>query len=307
MSRQTLTAVLLALALLTALPASAASLSWNTEVGCAPSGSGGDFASDGIYVTGYSGSNLGQVQLYYSTDTPGLYRIALTAHRGSFDGPVIGASQVVTAELPYLSSEIFLIFDFGGAPVTPGDTIAFTQDIQGVLSAGGSVYFDVGTSSCPGVFETDDTTPPLSTVRRDRVGIVITEQTPVTACTPSDTVMCIDDAPGDHRFKVTASFHTVQGGGISGTGQEIPMAPLGVTHGGMFWFFDPTNPEALLKLVDGCTVNGRWWVFLSAGTNVGYTVTVTDMLFGGGTKTYTNQDLKPAAPVQDTNALGGCV
>jgi hypothetical protein len=307
MSRQTLAAVLLALAPLTALSASAAPIAWNTVVGCAPEGSGGDFASDGIYVTGYAGSNLGQVQLYYSTSSPGLYRIALTAHRGSFDGPVIGASQVVTAELPDISSEQFLIFDFGGAPVTPGDTIAFTQDIQGVLSAGGNVYFDIGAGTCPGVFETIDTTPPLSTVRRDQVAIVITEEKPVTACTPSDTVMCIDDAPGDHRFKVTATFHTVQDGGISGTGQEIPMAPLGVTHGGMFWFFDPTNPEVLLKLVDGCTLNGRWWVFLSAGTNVGFTVTVTDTLFGGGTRTYTNTDLNPAAPVQDTNALGGCV
>ncbi len=312
MMRRIQTAILSAPALslvlaLAALPAAAATLSWNTEVACPPFGSGGDFATDGIYVTGYPGSNLGQVELFYSTSSPGLYRIALTAHRGSFDGPVIGAPQTVTIDLPGVSSEQFAVFDFGGAPVTPGDTIAFTQAIQGVLGATGDVYFDVGSGSCPGVFETFDTTPPLSTVRRPSVGIILTEQKPLTSCTPSDTVMCVDDAPGDHRFKVTATFHTVQGGGVSGSGQEIPLAPLGVDHGGLFWFFDPTNPEVLVKLVDGCALNGRWWVFLSAGTNVGYKVTVTDMLFGGGTKVYSNADLTPAAPVQDTSALGGCV
>lgn len=306
MRRQTLITILLALAPTSLLPASAGTLSWNLEVACSPSGSGGDLASDGIYTTGYAGSNLGQVELFYSTSSPGLYRIALTAHRGAFDGPVIGAPQVVTIELPGVSSEQAAIFDFGGAPVTPGDTIAFTQDIQGI-GVSGYVYFDVGSGTCPGVFETFDTSPPLSSVRRDQVGIFITEQTPVTSCTPSDTVMCIDDEPGDHRYKVTASFHTVQGGGVSGDGQEIPLAPLGIDHGGTFWFFDPTNPEVLIKLVDGCTVNGRWWVFLSAGTNVGFSVTITDTLFGGGTKTYTNADLHAAVPVQDTKALGGCV
>lgn len=285
--------------------AAAAPITWNYEVECAASGSGGDLVSDGIYVTQYGGSNLGQVQLYYSTSAPGLYRLALTAHRGSFDGPVIGATQVVTINLPDVSSEAYGIFDFGGAPVTPGDTIAFTQDIQAVFGGGGEVYFDVGSSDCPNVFETLDTTPPLSSPRRDHVGIIITEQATATPCVASDTVMCIDDLPGDQRFEATITFHTTQGGGLSGSGQEIPMAPLGVSHGGLFWFFSSDNPEMLVKVLNGCLVNGHYWVFISAGTNVGYSITIRDTAFGASA-TYTNDDLTPAQPVQDTSALTGC-
>jgi hypothetical protein len=39
-----------------------------------------------------------------------------------------------------------------------------------------------------------------------------------------------------------------------------------------------------------------------AGTNVGFTVTVHDTAFGA-TQIYTNQDLNPAPPIQDTSAL----
>jgi hypothetical protein len=49
-------------------------------------------------------------------------------------------------------------------------------------------------------------------------------------------------------------------------------------------------------------VNSRYWVFSSAGTNVGLDVTVTDT-FTGNQKTYTNADLNPAAPIQDIDAL----
>ncbi|HVR08364.1 MAG TPA: hypothetical protein VMW75_09970 [Thermoanaerobaculia bacterium] len=290
------------------LGASAAwSVTWQTTAFCNFNGSGGDLPDRGIYVTGYPGNNLSQVQLGYSASSGagGLWSISLTARRGAYNGPQIGETQIATPIVP-TSGEALVVFDFGGAPVTPGETITFTQTAQPITASSGSLFFDTGKGSCPGVFETNETTPPLDTVRRDTVGIVLTEHVLSGACIPSDTVMCIDNFPGDHRFKVTVHFHTVQGGGVSGNGQEIPMAPLGVTHGGLFWFFSADNPEMLVKVIDGCTVNGRFWVFLSAGTNVGFSVTVTDTAFGG-TKTYTNNDLTPAVPVQDTSAISGCV
>jgi hypothetical protein len=72
--------------------------------------------------------------------------------------------------------------------------------------------------------------------------------------------------------------------------------------GGVFWFFSADNLEMLVKVIDGCALNGKYWVFYTAGTNVGLTVTVTDTLLGGSV-TYQNPDLTPAAPVQDTSAL----
>jgi len=125
---------------------------------------------------------------------------------------------------------------------------------------------------------------------------------PPTACTPSATTLCVDDAPGDARYKVQASFATTQGGGSSGPGHAIPLASLGVTHGGLFWFFSADNPELLVKILNTCSFSSNHWFFASAGTNVGLTITVTD------TKTsfqqvYTNPDLHPMEPIQDESTL----
>lgn len=123
-----------------------------------------------------------------------------------------------------------------------------------------------------------------------------------TGCTPNATTLCLDDASADRRFKATVSFSTTQNGGQSGQGQAIATGSLGVTKGGLFWFFDPSNPEMLIKVLNGCGVNGRYWVFYSAGTNVGMTINVTDTTTGI-VKTYTNPDRTAAASVQDTNAF----
>ena len=124
-------------------------------------------------------------------------------------------------------------------------------------------------------------------------------------CTASATTLCIDGSPGDHRFKVEVEFQTSQGGGSSGNGHAIPLSPVGITHGGAFWFFSPDNPEMLVKVLDGCAINGQKWFFASAGTNVAYTMTLTDTATGQQ-KIYTNADLRAAEPILDTAAFAGC-
>ncbi|HXO39879.1 MAG TPA: FG-GAP repeat protein [Thermoanaerobaculia bacterium] len=118
-------------------------------------------------------------------------------------------------------------------------------------------------------------------------------------CRASDTTLCLDDQPGDQRWRIDAKFAT---GTISGAGHAVELASLGVSHGGLFWFFDGTNPEVLLKVLDGCAVNQHFWVFSSATTNVGFTVTVTDTR-GGRAQVYTNQNGTAATPIQDTSAF----
>ncbi|HYG63988.1 MAG TPA: fibronectin type III domain-containing protein [Thermoanaerobaculia bacterium] len=130
--------------------------------------------------------------------------------------------------------------------------------------------------------------------------------TPETAaCVSSETVLCLDDTPGDKRFEVRVSYQTSQGGGLSGSGRAIPLSSLGVSQGGLFWFFSASNPELLVKVLNGCGSGGRYWVFFSAGTNVGFSLTVRDA-HTGIVKTYTNPDRTPAAPVQDTNSPFVC-
>jgi uncharacterized metal-binding protein len=126
-------------------------------------------------------------------------------------------------------------------------------------------------------------------------------------CAPGPTTLCIDGTvPDDRRFQVEVSYQTSQGGGHAGQGQAVPLSSVGITHGGGFWFFSADNPEMLVKVIDGCAANSRKWFFASAGTNVGYAVTLTDTTTGVQ-KTYTNPDLTTARPIQDTSALGTCL
>lgn len=118
-------------------------------------------------------------------------------------------------------------------------------------------------------------------------------------CTPNATTLCIDEQPGDRRFRVQVTFETAES---SGQGRAIPLSSLGVNSGGLFWFFGAANPEMMIKVLNGCGVNNRFWVFYSAGTNVGLKTTVTDTLTGAS-KTYNNPLNTAAPPVQDTNAF----
>jgi spore coat protein A, manganese oxidase len=122
------------------------------------------------------------------------------------------------------------------------------------------------------------------------------------ACLGDGDTLCIDDHAGDHRFKIQARYETAQAGGWSGKAHAVPLAEKGVTNGGLFWFFSPTNPELLVKVLDGCAINGHYWVYASAATNVGLNVTVTDTVTGRQF-VRTNSDLTAAPPFQSTDAL----
>lgn len=120
-----------------------------------------------------------------------------------------------------------------------------------------------------------------------------------TACVPDADTLCIDDQPGDRRFKVEVPFQTAN---QSGTGKAVPLGSLGINRGGLFWFFSPDNPELLIKVLNACGLNGRFWVFFSAGTNVGLSVNVTDTITGNfWSRSNPNGNAVPT--VQDTSAL----
>jgi hypothetical protein len=299
-----------ALALLTALGVlSGGALSAQTPISiasCPFAGGGNTYLTNGFYVASYPGNNLFQVTLGYTSTYAQPYAITLTAHRNTYDGPIIGTPQTAVINVP-TSGEALATFDFGGAPVTPGDTIAFTQTFAIYGSVGALVTYDGGVEKCNGIIQTTGTVPPLGSPTTSSVGVAITElDLRGRLCIPSDTVLCLDGSPGDHRFQVTVSYHTAQAGGRSGSGQAIPLAPLGVIHGGLFWFFSPDNPEMVVKILDGCAIDDHYWAYISAATNVGFAVTVTDTARANVSKTYTNPDLTMALPIQDTSALASC-
>jgi pseudomonalisin len=118
-------------------------------------------------------------------------------------------------------------------------------------------------------------------------------------CVPDPFTLCLDDQPGDGRFAASVSFTAPA---RSGQGMAVSLASLGAGQGGLFWFFAPTNPELLIKVLDGCSVNRKLWVFYAAGTNVGFTLTVADRRTGRS-KQYVNPPNTAAPPVQDTGAF----
>jgi hypothetical protein len=47
-----------------------------------------------------------------------------------------------------------------------------------------------------------------------------------------------------------------------------------------FWFFSPDNVDVVVKVLDGRSVNGKFWVFWAPLTSEAFTITVTDTLTG---------------------------
>lgn len=71
------------------------------------------------------------------------------------------------------------------------------------------------------------------------------------------------------RFEVSVAWRAA---GADGLGHPEALTD----NSGYFWFFDSTNPELLVKVIDGRAVNGHFWVFLGGLSDVDYTVTVSD-------------------------------
>lgn len=143
---------LIALAAAFAVPATA------QVVSCPFTGATGDNSTRGFYVTNYPASTLGTVTLQMTPFSPGPATDTLTARRGTFDGPVLGTA---TVSINVGASNQMLTFDFGGVAVAPGSTITFAHAVTG----SGVPNWDIGSGSCPNVFETQGTTPPLDSIR----------------------------------------------------------------------------------------------------------------------------------------------
>ena len=114
-------------------------------------------------------------------------------------------------------------------------------------------------------------------------------------CFPGGTSLCL----ANHRFKVEAAWRTSDG--RTGAGQAVALT--GDT--GYFWFFDASNVEAVVKVLDACTFNQRFWVFAGGLTDVQVDLTVTDTA-SGAVRTWRNPQGTAFQPIQDTGAFATC-
>ena len=114
-------------------------------------------------------------------------------------------------------------------------------------------------------------------------------------CEPDATHHCLQQG----RFRV--SVHWDDFAGHQGEGLAVPLS----ADSGLFWFFDSENIEIAAKVLDGCGVNDRFWVFVAGLTNVAVRVDVEDTW----TDEAWSRDVTlgtPFPPFQDISAFATC-
>ena len=107
-----------------------------------------------------------------------------------------------------------------------------------------------------------------------------------------------------NRFLITARWRTNPLPGTITDGQA-QVAGCANAGSGLFQFFSPNNWEIMVKALNGCGLNDRYWIFSAATTNVFYRMEVFDVL-GGEQKIYFNYPGPPAPAVTDVNAFATC-
>ncbi len=125
---------------------------------------------------------------------------------------------------------------------------------------------------------------------------LVEASTPAGQCESDSTTRCLLRS----RYAVEATWETADG--ATGDGAVVP---AGTDESGMFRFFDPSNWEILVKVLDGCERNGHVWVFAAATTDLGYEIRVTDTVTGA-VREYRNQPGSPAPAINDAKAFPAC-
>ena len=75
------------------------------------------------------------------------------------------------------------------------------------------------------------------------------------------------------RFRVDVTWKVESRQGL---GWVVPAAQEPPADAALFWFFAPENWELLVKVLDGCGVNGHYWVLGAAATNVEFELQIHD-------------------------------
>ena len=194
-------------------------------------------------------------------------QIAGSVAVGRDGGFVIVWSNDSPIDDQWIDSDIFArLYDAAGNAVGPASLINLgTQGDQVSPRVAASAQGDWGVS-----WRNDVPTDQRSYVR------LFADGDP--SCPATTLDLCLNGG----RFLVAVDWRE-QGSGQAGKGRAVPLT--GDT--GAFWFFGPNNLELVVKVLDGRPVNGHFWVFYGALSDVEYTLRVTDRVTGE-TKSYRN-------------------
>ncbi|MEM1250298.1 MAG: hypothetical protein AAGK22_28275 [Acidobacteriota bacterium] len=121
------------------------------------------------------------------------------------------------------------------------------------------------------------------------------EQASSLVCATTSTQLCLNG----NRFEVEVDWRTAQG--TSGQGRAVKLT----NDTGYFWFFERSNVELIVKVLDACAFANRFWAFAGGLTDVRAEVTIRDTETGAR-KVYTNPQSTAFRPIQDTQAFNTC-
>ncbi len=77
------------------------------------------------------------------------------------------------------------------------------------------------------------------------------------------------------RFRIDVEWRDA-----AGLALPAEISPFGSNSAQIFSFFDGGNWEMMVKVLDGCAINQRFWVYAASSTDVGFTIRVKDVVTG---------------------------
>ena len=90
---------------------------------------------------------------------------------------------------------------------------------------------------------------------------------PAGSCVPGPETACLQDS----RFEIEVEWQ-----GADGASNAARVVHAGTNDSGLFSFFDRDNWEMLVKVLDGCSINGHHWVYAASATTQPFEISITD-------------------------------
>lgn len=207
------------------------------------------------------------------------------------NGEYFGSTPLIVAAGPRLSI----------APALPTEDDAVTLHLQGnfgpcpsaetVQVSGNSLTVEIRQGNCaanPGQDELELELPPKA-AGNYHIEVLQNGQP---AGSFSYTVLPTRAKLQNGRFELSATWRDALG--QSGTARLVQTPS---NDSALFYFFTADNWELMVKVLDGCAINGAYWVFAAASTDVEYAVSIEDLENPGEPFSFGNRLGQPAAAI----------
>lgn len=198
--------------------------------------------------------------------------------------------------------------------VVPGPTITFSPEVAAPTDTieVGAVF---GSDACPRVHParvlSDRVVLPVSLGDCSAINTSVTLPPLAAGVYPVELVvdnqvyarrdLVVQEAPRpllhDGRFELNVTWKNAVG--VSGSGLMVQPPS---TDSALFYFFGRDNWELMVKVLDGCAINGHYWIFAAASTDVEFKVTVKDHA-AAREYSFSNPLGQPAGAINDIHAF----